>query len=120
MSAVLKQYLIDNQSNSGGSGGGGNSGGYNTKNTVSTPGTTQLPNSNKTPEPVLPKSNQPTSTFNVGDRVKTKESGFMAAAHAYTWTGSEFKQNGTKYVNLAGPAIDYFTIGNKKYWDGKW
>ncbi len=63
---------------------------------------------------------EPKSAFNVGDRVKTKESGFMAAAHAYTWTGSAFKQNGTKYVNLAGPAIDYFTIGSKKYWDGKW
>ena len=84
MSAVLKQYLIDDQSNSGGSRGGGNTGGYNTKNTVSIPGTTQLPDSNKTLEPVLPKSTQPTSAFNVGDKVKTKESGFMAAAHAYT------------------------------------
>lgn len=66
------------------------------------------------------KNDIPKSSFKVGDRVKTKESGFMAAAHAYTWTGKAFKQNGTKYVNLAGPAIDYFTIGNKKYWDGKW
>ena len=72
----------------------------------------------KTSGPTCPL--EPPSAFQVGDRVKTKESGFMAAAKSYTWTGSEFKQNGTKYVSLAGPAIDYFTIGEKKYWDGKW
>lgn len=67
-----------------------------------------------------PKDTTPKSAFNVGDRVKTKESGPLAAAKSYTWTGSSFKQNGTKYVNLWGPAIDYFSIGDKKYWDGKW
>lgn len=101
---------------SGGSGGkysgGGGSGG-----TAMTPGSNAptADNSGYTNN-----SSQPKSAFNVGDKVKTKENGFMAAAKSYTWTGSSFKQNGTKYVNMWGPAIDYFTIGEKKYWDGKW
>lgn len=108
-------------SSSGGSGGGGSTNrSYNTNSLGSdysaTITNTNLGSSNTSNK----KNNIPNSAFKVGDRVKTKESGFMAAAHAYTWTGKAFKQNGTKYVNLAGPAIDYFTIGDKKYWDGKW
>lgn len=94
-----------------GSGGGSRSTASSSSAAITNP---ESSNTNNT------KNNIPKSAFKVGDRVKTKESGFMAAAHAYTWTGKAFKQNGTKYVNLAGPAIDYFTIGDKKYWDGKW
>lgn len=75
-----------------------------------------LPEGNKTGNT----NKQPDSTFKVGDKVKTIENGFMAAAHAYTWNGKKMVQNGTKFVNLWGPAIDYFTIGDKKYWNNRW
>ena len=105
-----------NTSSGGGvpSGGGGGGGGKDPK-----------PKEEEKPLPEGDKTGNsdkqhPDSYFKVGDKVKTIESGFMAAAHAYTWNGKKMVQNGTKFVNLWGPAIDYFTIGDKKYWNNRW
>lgn len=112
------------QSNAGGSGGSGGNGDGGSGGSPKYKGT---PSGGDKLDPTVPElkktnnsSTTPKSAFQVGEKVKTIESGPMAAAKAYTWTGSAFKQNGTKYVNLWGPAIDYFTIGDKKYWDKKW
>lgn len=117
-SAVSKAY------SSGYSAGGGgrtyNTGSLSLNNKTNKDGSIIDPTTTNDNSKKEVKDDTPKSAFNVGDRVKTKESGFMAAAKSYTWTGSSFKQNGMKYVSVAGPAIDYFTIGDKKYWDGKW